>query len=465
MSSRVVLISSNQCNEPYPVFPLGLSQVDTALRLAGHTTRLYDCNIDTTPIEELVAEFQPDLVGIACRNVDDIQYTSRQTYYDAPARLTKVVRGVRDCPVVLGGSAFSLYPEQMLELSGAQYGVVGEGEHAMVALLAAIETGADDLSHIPGLVYRRDGSIVKNPRQPISPDKIIAADRHAHLVDHYLRRSAMLNIQTQRGCGLRCCYCTYPVIEGNIPRRRDPDDVAEELARLTRQGVRHVFVADSVFNTTNDHAAGVCESILRHGVKIEWSCFLRPHGITAEFMGLLKRAGMTHVEFGADSFCDPVLAEYGKSFTFDDIRQASEAAHAARVHYSHFLICGGPGETTETLRTTFEHSRLLPGAVIFGLAGMRIYPGTTLQQRALQEGRITAQTNLLEPVYYLSPHIREEELLALLAEFKQKAPNWIIGALPPFFTEFADRLRQRGVTGPLWEYLSVIQRTQPPSSS
>jgi radical SAM superfamily enzyme YgiQ (UPF0313 family) len=458
----VLLVSSNTCAEPYPVFPLGLAQVDTALRLAGHVTQLHDCNIDTAPLADVVAAFEPDIVGIACRNVDDIQYTSRQTYYDAPAKLTRAIRDARDCPVVLGGSAFSLYPDQMMHLSGAQYGVVGEGEGVMVQLLETLHADGD-LAAVPGLVHWRNGQLIKNPRRPMSADRIVAADRHARLVDHYLRRSAMLNVQTQRGCGLRCCYCTYPVIEGNIPRRRDPDDVASELAQLSRQGARHVFIADSVFNTTNDHAAAVCEAILRHNVKIEWICFLRPQGITAAFVQLLKQAGMTHVEFGADSFCDPVLREYGKSFTFDDIRAASEQAHAARVHYSHFLICGGPGETADTLRVTFDHSRLLPGAVIFGLAGMRIYPGTALRERAIREGLIAADANLLEPVYYLSPQLGEETLLRLLTEFKQKSPNWIIGALPPFFTKFADRLRQRGVTGPLWEYLSVIQRTQPAS--
>jgi hypothetical protein len=35
MPRRILLINSNTCDQPYPVFPLGLSCVDTALRQAG----------------------------------------------------------------------------------------------------------------------------------------------------------------------------------------------------------------------------------------------------------------------------------------------------------------------------------------------------------------------------------------------------------------------------------------------
>jgi radical SAM superfamily enzyme YgiQ (UPF0313 family) len=418
---------------------------------------LFDCQVDPQQLEEVLAEFAPNFVGISCRNVDDIQFSSRETYFDAPVAFTNTVRARTRCPVILGGSAFSLYPHQLLELTGADYGIQGEGEVALVRLLAALENGAAPTA-VPGLVYRDGARVVINPRQPMPPEEIHAPERAPRLAEYYTRRSSMLNIQTQRGCPLLCCYCTYPLIEGRIPRRRDPEAVAEELATLQRQGVKHVFIADSVFNTSAEHAAGVCEAILRRGVRVQWSCFLRPQNINAALMALMARAGLTHIEFGSDSFCEAVLKEYGKSFTFDEIHQASELAHAARVHYSHFLICGGPGETRETLQTTFENSRRLPGAVIFGLAGMRVYPGTPLLERARREGQIAPDADLLRPVYYLSPALGETVLLEMLDEFKRQAPNWIIGRLPPFFSQLAERFRQRGVTGPLWEYFQILQR-------
>lgn len=95
-------------------------------------------------------------------------------------------------------------------------------------------------------------------------------------------------------------------------------------------------------------------------------------------MRLMARAGLAHIEFGTDSFCNSVLRENGKRFTFDDVLAASEVALSEKIEFCHFLICGGPGETTLTLQETFENSLLLKHAVILALIGMRVYPGTPL---------------------------------------------------------------------------------------
>jgi radical SAM superfamily enzyme YgiQ (UPF0313 family) len=449
MSSRVLLINSNTYDQPYPVFPLGLAHVDTALRKAGHTTRLYDCQVETEPLETAIAQFAPDFIGISFRNVDDVQFVQQRTYFEAPIEIARRVRAATKCPVILGGSAFSLYPEKMLELTGANYGVCGEGEVAVMRLLRG-----DDRHDVPGLAYRENGRIVVNPRERMSAAEIAPAERRSELVDYYLRSSSMLSIQTQRGCPLACCYCTYPLIEGRAPRRRDPDVVAEELAAIERQGAKYVFITDSVFNTTAEHAAAVCEAILRRGVKLKWCCFLRPTDLGPELINLMARAGLSHIEFGTDSLCDSVLKEYGKSFTVAEVLAINERIHDAKIHQAHFIICGGPGETRETLRTTFENSRRLRGAVVFGLPGMRIYPGTALEARARREGVIDEHTDLLQPAYYISPALGEATLTAMMRE----APTWIIGEMPAAMAELTQRLRQRGVVGPLWEYFATLQR-------
>ena len=44
-------------------------------------------------------------------------------------------------------------------------------------------------------------------------------------------------------------------------------------------------------------------------------------------MKLMVLAGLSHIEFGSDSFCDEVLEAYQKDFTFDDILYSSELAY------------------------------------------------------------------------------------------------------------------------------------------
>lgn len=461
MPSRILLFSPNRCQAPDPVFPLGLAHLSAALRRAGHECFWLDSLVDGPRLIEVLRASRPDYVGISLRNIDDVLIRKQETYFDDLASLTATVRQEGDCRVVLGGSGFSIFPQQLLELAGADFGIAGEGETGLVALIDALETGGN-LRDIPGLVFRERGKVVLNPPACAPLDwHLSEADRPAPIVAHYLKTGSMLNLQTQRGCGFHCCYCTYPLIEGKQHRRRPPELVAEDFAQLQRLGAKYAFVVDSVFNSSPQHVTEVCEALLRRNLKLPWGCFLRPQGLTPELMRLMARAGLAHIEFGSDSFSDEVLAAYRKDFTFDQILRASELADAERIDYCHFLIAGGPGETRVTLKQGFKNSQRLRGAVMMAVVGMRIYPGTHVFEQAVADGQLQRDADPLSPAYYLSPDLSVEEVFEMLKDFAGRSPNWIVGDPDPAYESLVARLRQRGVAGPLWSYFSMLQRLNP----
>ncbi len=461
MSSKVLLVSTNRCTAPDPVFPLGLSHLNAALRAAGHQTRWLDALVDGDTLASAIREFRPDVVGLSLRNIDDVLIRKQEVYFGDLPGLVAQVHELHPCPVVLGGSGFSVFPERLLAISGADFGIQGEGETAFLALLAGLANGGE-LAAIPGLVFRQAKAIVANPSQtPALSVRLTEADRPAREVIHYLGASGMLNLQTQRGCPQTCCYCTYPLIEGRATRRRPPEEIADDLARIEAQGARYAFIVDSIFNTSTQHVEETCEAVARRNLALKWGCFLRPQGLTPELMRLMQRAGLAHAEFGSDSLSDPVLEAYGKRFTFDDVLASAESARAAGVECCHFLICGGPGETRDTLEESFCNSRRLPESVIMAVVGMRIYPGTPLHRRALREGRITPDTDLLRPAYYLASGLTPEFVFARLQDFSRRAGNWIPGDPVPEYARLVERLRSRGVVGPLWSYFALLQRLWP----
>jgi radical SAM superfamily enzyme YgiQ (UPF0313 family) len=461
MASKVLLISANRCTHPDPVFPLGLAHLNAALREAGHTTRWADCLAGAEPIDKALTEFQPDFVGISVRNIDDVLIGQRETYFESVPALIATIRQKTGCPVILGGSGFSIFPGPLLALAGADYGICGEGEGALTALIKALETGGD-LAAIPRLVYRQQGNITANAPAPYAAGNAALTDEDwPEAIMAPYRASGIMNVQTQRGCHFRCAYCTYPVIEGRQHRRRPAEIVAAEFEQLQRRGARYVFIVDSVFNSSPDHVANICEALLRRQLKLPWGCFLRPQGLTAELMRLMSRAGLTHIEFGSDSFCDEVLAAYQKDFTFADILRASELANQEKIDFCHYLIAGGPGETDATLAAGYAQSLRLRGSVILAVVGMRIYPGTHLFERAVAEGRIPRETNLLTPTYYLAPGLTADRIFERLKEFAHCSPNWIVGHPAAAYSRLVERLRLRGVVGPLWGYFAMIQRLWP----
>jgi radical SAM superfamily enzyme YgiQ (UPF0313 family) len=259
----------------------------------------------------------------------------------------------------------------------------------------------------------------------------------------------MLNIQTKRGCPYNCIYCSYPVIEGRKIRTLNADFIVETLKDLYfNKGITYVFFTDSVFNISNEYNKQLAKKIINSGVKVNWGAYFSPHNVNREELTLFKQAGLTHIEFGTESFSDQQLNNYRKHFTFQEVLEISHICSDLGIFFAHFLILGGYGETEQSLDETFENSKKIPLSVYFPYIGMRIYPQTELFDIAIAEGRIKSIKDLLEPVYYISDAVK-------LGTLKERAfatgKKWI-------FPDFDDngtmeKFRLRNKRGPLWEYL------------
>jgi radical SAM superfamily enzyme YgiQ (UPF0313 family) len=455
---KVLLVSSNRCKYPYPVYPLGVSHIASALMNQGYSVRLCDMGIENDQLESTLSEFQPDFIGFSIRNIDDIRIDNTTYFIPELNDLVKLVRSCCRVPIILGGSAFSLFPAQLLKLTYADYGIIGEGEETIVNLLALLSQNNQpteiQLSSLHGLVYHLGDSVKCNAVRVMDPKAISFAFRDTAIEPYYRENSGVINIQTQRGCPCKCCYCTYPLIEGSSPRYRSAEQVVSELIESKKRGNNYFFFVDSVFNTNTNHVISICEELIRREINIAWSCFLKPSNLSEEMMVLMARAGLKHIEFGSDSFCDSVLHEYNKDFTFEEIYNASEWARIQNIHYAHFLITGGPGETEKTLHESFENSKRLSKTVIFPFTGMRLFPGTSLFNRAIREKLIESSANCLEPLFYISPMISKDKITQILQSFQKMMPNWVIEDASPALMNIMSRLRKKGISGPLWEFLA-----------
>jgi radical SAM superfamily enzyme YgiQ (UPF0313 family) len=68
-----------------------------------------------------------------------------------------------------------------------------------------------------------------------------------------------------------------------------------------------------------------------------------------------------------------------------------------------FLLLGAPGETRETVMQSLTFARSLGLDGLKVTVGIRIYPGTPLARRAVEEGVIAPEDDLLFPRFYLAP--------------------------------------------------------------
>lgn len=438
------MISSNTFAYPYPVYPLGMSIVSAALSENGHSVQQFDFFAQNESEEKLrntLKSYSPDYVGISIRNIDDVDsLSSDSSVLNSERRIVKIIRENTKALVIAGGSAFSILPGEILDYIGADYGIVGRGEDQIIDLIETLEKG---ISH-PRI--RGDQNLVSENPECIYPlwDK--------DLVDFYIGKSGMLNLQTKRGCPYKCSYCVYPSLEGSRFKFRDPEAVINDLERACKlYDVDTFFFTDSIFNDPEGYYLELAEKIISSGLKIRWAGYFRPKGTGLQELKLLKRSGLYAVEVGSDAGCDETLYSMGKGFSFTDVFEFNTACGNAEISSAYFFIFGGPGETDRTLEEGLDNIRKLEDSVIFIYSGIRILPGTKLYEQAIRENILSADHPLLEPVYYFSPGM---DIKRMNNRIVQEAKNNRRYIFPPEKGKMmVDALHAFGRKGLLWDEL------------
>ncbi len=446
---KVLLVSASTLTCPYPVYPLGLDYVRQAIS-ANHQVEIADMNLykDDLALKAVIDGYQPDIIGLSLRNIDTTDITDPKSFTGQYVQLTNVIRGCSEAPIVLGGSGFTIFAHELMNILKADYGIIGEGERFSL-LLEALEK-QNDLSGIPGLLIGDSKKAIPDPWNRAFP-RVFNPDS-SHL-DYYLKKGGILNIQTKRGCLFRCVYCTYPHIEGKKLRLAPPHEVAETALQFQNAGAKYFFVTDSAFNVDYAHSIQVAEAFQKSGVSIPWGAFFAPTKPPEDYYKILADSGLTHVEFGTESLCDRVLVNYRKPFKKVDIFQAHQKAVDAGLYVAHYFLMGGPGETYDSVGETLSNIDKLNKTVLFLFCGMRIYPYTALYEIAVKEGQIKKSQDLLEPVFYRCSTIGMDQIVDLIIKKAGFRPNWLIGSGGNNTGQTLAKMYDRGFSGPLWEFL------------
>lgn len=458
MARTFIVISINSETLPAPVYPLALPRLADAVERAGHTALQYDILMrGRGSLPQYLKRARPDLVGVSIRNIDNADSDETCSYVDAYREIINEIRACMSAPIVLGGSGFSLFPERLMSMFDADYGVIGPGEDAVCAILDGLE-GGKDLSQIPNLLAAQSNG--DSNSDPINasdeiPKRFVATARHdPDIVDYYWSSGGMIGVQTKRGCPKKCSYCTYPLIDGRVLQWREPGEVVDEIEKMiTDSGIRYFFFTDSIFNLRPDHETELAEEICRRSLSLSWGAFFAPCNMDEKYLETLKQSGLKHVEFGTDSLCDAMLNSYEKDFSVADVVGTASLCARMGLFSAHYLIFGGPGETPGTIRETMANARRLERCVFFPFAGVRVYPGTMLHSTALAEGRIHKDDDCIAPTFYWAPGIDGPSTWRLVDDGRDGAQKWMI---PPKYEALAplmQRMRQRGKKGPLWEYM------------
>lgn len=443
MAEKILLVNSNTEKAPYPVPPLGLCMVATAVEKAGYEVKLFDGLWENKYKEEqnslanVLNDFQPDVIGVSVRNIDDMVMEAPACYIEEVERLCiNPVKNYGKGITVLGGAGYSLFPEELLERWQFDFGIVGPGEETFVRLLKSLEEDTSPES-VNGVLLRNTGdntrppaklNFLKMPAKLTLPDSRI--DTHLNY-EPYLGRSAY-PIQTKRGCALKCVYCSYPVLEGKTYQLRTAKEVVDEIKSVAQRLPNVVFeFVDSTFNHPPQHAENICREIINRGFNLRIRTMgVNPSGLTPELVRLMRKAGFTQIDCTPDSASEKMLKNLRKGFTRKKLEQAARLLKEADMPTMWFFVLGGPGETEETLDETFDfiHRFIDERDLVYLTEGLRIYPKTGLEEVAVQEGVVKKNESLLAPRFYVSELPGQEKLTARVKAFTATHHNCLRSA-------------------------------------
>lgn len=422
---RVLLIATNRHDRLMSrlnakPLPIGLAYVAGAFANSRHAVKSLDLMFSAdaaADVERAVRDVQPDLVGLSLRNLSNHSYLDPQWALPASRAVIDTVRAVCGATIVCGGPAFSILPQAVFDYLEPDLGLVGDAADAFVRLADSLESGAPH-DHLPGLVYRRDGRVVVNPTGQGS-----AFNHPPRLDDLDIPRYA----QAGFGMGVvtKLSSFAYPTHAGDNAQQeawrviRPIDEVLAEVQELeARHGLRKVFFIDNAFNVPLPHAKDLCRALIAADTRVHWNTCLAPFGCDAELVRLMNQAGCVLVLMGGL----PTAPLSAGNLT-ERLQPALETCRLCERHglnYTLSVTFGEPDETRQTVAAKLDFLRSVKPSLANLRIGVSILPGTAVAARALAEGLIADEAELVKPTFYIAPAVRHWIVDTLLAE---KAAN------------------------------------------
>jgi radical SAM superfamily enzyme YgiQ (UPF0313 family) len=424
---RVLLVSANTEKINMPVMPLGLACVAEASRNAGHDVKLLDLmdQQDTRIVlQDTVDGFQPEIIGISVRNIDDQCMENPKFLLDPIKDFVSDFKSLSDAPIILGGAGYSIFPESALAYLGADMGIQGEGEISFTTLLERLSQKAD-LSGIPGLYLVNQGIQGKVMfTKDLNACSLPLPGVHQWTSLSSRNEEIWLPFQTRRGCPLNCSYCSTPTIEGKIVRKHFPARVVDAISRYVKAGFDRFFFVDNTFNLPPSYAKEICDRLIKAGLNISWRCILYPSKMDEELVKKMAEAGCKEVSLGFESGSGKILRALNKNFQPEEVRRISERLKHYGIVRMGFLLLGGPEENRKTVEESLAFADSLDLEAMKITMGIRIYPYTYLARIAIKEGVIEPDDDLLFPKFYMAPDL-DEWLRSTVSVWMDERPHWM----------------------------------------
>jgi len=395
--------------------PLGLAYIAAVLEREGYSVEILDLNGERINDAQLQRKVEnTDIVGI----------TGMITEYAEVLSLVNIVKKANaEARVVLGGPLATTLPQELLQVSQADFVVVGEGETTIVNLVSAIKHG-DSFSDIKGIAYRDSNQVVvTGPVEPIADlDTIPFPARHLLDMNRYLQnhfesfgfkirefgKIKSTNLITSRGCPYGCTFC-FKGMWGQEWRGRSAENIVDEMELLYKKySVNGFFFNDDTFVLDRKRIFKLCDLLKQRRLDVAWYCNGRVNLMTRQLLEAMYNAGCRGIAYGIESGNQQVLDSMKKNITLDQVREVVRWTKEAGINTCGYFMIGMLGETKATIGETIDFARELK-LDFYGFSLATPFLGTELHDSALKAGLISEdKTSFREWSLYVNANLTQD---------------------------------------------------------
>ncbi|MEO3807691.1 radical SAM protein [Sphaerisporangium sp. B11E5] len=292
--------------------------------------------------------------------------------------------------VMAGGVHANFYPAETLRDLNAHVVADGEAEQVLLELLE--HAGDRDFSGVAGMLFERDGQIIRTAGRPLMRDidSLPLPARHLLPRDDIVLPDRLAGTGTQmahvmfsRGCPFPCTFCA--VAQRRMQYRGGASARHELTHLIDTYGIEGFAIVDDNFIVNKAKVTDICHHITDLGLR--WSALSRVDTVDAALLETMAAAGCIEIKYGVESGSERLLKAMRKNTTQAKIRAAVEATAKAGISPKAFIIHGYPGENTETTRETITLLReLQPMLGRVSLFRFVPLPGTQVYHQAAELG-------------------------------------------------------------------------------
>lgn len=310
-----------------------------------------------------IREITDRIVEIAPKSVSF--YTLCATYHIVLRIACEVRKRQPDIKIILGGPQATVLAHPTMEaMPFVDYICTDEGENTIVPFLhALLRCSGDGLDKIPGLLYRNNGTIVKNDQPvpltdldsvPYWNDTLLLPEEGAAEPDisspYYL-----MSIDTGRGCPYNCTYCSTSYFWHRRYRMKSPERIVQDIRYYKDKfGIRSFDIAHDAFTVDQKLVSKVCDAIIDEKLDIIWHCTTRIDCISKELILKMKQAGMYRISFGIETGSARMQKLIKKNLDLDKIKPMVQFLLENDLKMCLFFMYGFPDETLEDLTQTLN---------------------------------------------------------------------------------------------------------------